>query len=224
MRKPADIRGIIFDFDGVILDSVSLKTELFVRCYGDQPSEEQKAHIREYQALHGGVGRGEKFTYFERTLFDREPTPESVARLSRLYGEFLAAEIEACGYLPGALPFLTTLHGKIPLHLVSGTLHEDLVRILEQRDLTRFFRSVIGSPMRKIDAFRSIVENEGYDPATILAIGDAITELEAAESAGTQFIGIVAPRDENLFPPGTTIYPDLASLHAEWPRLATPTV
>ena len=30
-----------------------------VRSYGDEPSKEQKAHIREYQARHGGVGRGD---------------------------------------------------------------------------------------------------------------------------------------------------------------------
>jgi phosphoglycolate phosphatase len=220
MRKPADISAVIFDFDGVILDSVSLKTELFVRCYGNEPSKEQKAHIREYQARHGGVGRGEKFTYFERALFNREPTPDSVARLSRLYGDFLATEIEACHYLPGALTFLDALHGKMPVHLVSGTLHEDLVRILDQRSLTRFFTAVIGSPTRKIDAFQHIIRTAGYDPAAVLAIGDSVTELEAAEATGTQFIGIVAPNEENMFPSGATTYPDLAHLHADWQRLA----
>ncbi|QRM33973.1 HAD family hydrolase [Microvirga sp. VF16] len=222
MHKPADISAIIFDFDGVILDSVSLKTELFVRCYGDEPSDEQKAHIREYQARHGGVGRGEKFAYFERALFNRDPTAGSVARLSRLYGDLLATEIGACRYLPGALTFLDAVHGEIPLHLVSGTLHDDLVRILDQRNLSRFFASVIGSPTRKIDAFQRVIKTEGYEPANVLAIGDSVTELEAAEATGTQFVGIVAPAEENLFPAGTAIYPSLACLLVDWQKPAAP--
>jgi phosphoglycolate phosphatase-like HAD superfamily hydrolase len=218
MQKHSSISAIIFDLDGVILDSVALKTNLFLRCYGDELTEEHKTYIRAHQARHGGVGRGEKFEHFELALFGRQPTPENVARLTCLYGDFLAEEIDNCSYLPGAEAFLIGVEKDLPLHLVSGTLHEDLVRILNDRNLMRHFVSVIGSPTRKLDALRAIVAQENYEPTTVLAIGDARTEFDAATDLGMQFVGIVAPSEPNAFPLGTPVYPNLAALHADWSR------
>lgn len=218
MQKRPNISAIIFDLDGVILDSVALKTDLFLRCYGDELTEEHKTYIRAHQARHGGVGRGEKFEHFELALFGRQPTSESVARLTRLYGDLLAEEIDDCSYLPGAEAFLAAVAQELPLHVVSGTLHGDLVRILNDRKLMQYFASVIGSPTRKLDAFRAIVEQEGYDPLTVLAIGDARTEFDAAMALGMPFVGIAAPSEPNPFPPDTLVYPDLAALHADWGR------
>jgi phosphoglycolate phosphatase len=218
MQERSGIRAIIFDLDGVILDSVALKTDLFFRCYGDELTEDHKAYIRAHQARHGGVGRGEKFVHFESALFGRESTAGSVARLSRLYADLLAQEIGACSYLPGAEAFLTAVGTELPLHLVSGTVHEDLVRILNDRNLMQHFVSVVGSPTRKLDAFRAIVAQQEYDPSTVLAIGDAMTEFEAAETIGSQFIGIVAPNEPNPFPPDIPVYPSLAALHSAWTR------
>jgi phosphoglycolate phosphatase-like HAD superfamily hydrolase len=99
---------------------------------------------------------------------------------------------------------------------VSGTLHEDLVRILNDRNLMQYFVSVIGSPTRKLDAFRAIVAQENYDPMNVVAIGDAATEFDAANVLGMQFVGIVAPLEPDPFPTGTLVYPDLAALHADW--------
>jgi beta-phosphoglucomutase-like phosphatase (HAD superfamily) len=216
MQRRPDISAIIFDLDGVILDSVGLKTDLFLRCYGDELTEKHKTYIRAHQARHGGVGRGEKFEHFEFALFGRQPTPENVARLTRMYGDFLAEEIDDCSYLPGAEAFISAVAKELPLHLVSGTLHEDLVRILNDRNLMQYFVSVIGSPTRKLDAFRAIVAQENYDPMNVVAIGDAATEFDAANVLGMQFVGIVAPLEPDPFPTGTLVYPDLAALHADW--------
>src|SRR5215217_1701726 len=214
MQRRPSISAIIFDLDGVILDSVALKTDLFLRCYGDELTGEHKTYIRAHQARHGGVGRGDKFEHFELALFGRQPTPENVARLTRLYGDFLAEEIDNCSYLPGAEAFLTAAGKELPLHLVSGTLHEDLVRILNDRNLMEHFVSIIGSPTRKLEAFRAIVAQEKYDPMTVLAIGDARTEFDAAIALGMQFVGIVAPPEPNPFPPDTLVYPNLSALLA----------
>jgi phosphoglycolate phosphatase len=217
MKDLRAFRTIILDFDGVILDSVALKTELFVRCYEKQASNEQKAAISDYQSRNGGIGRRDKFEYFERVVFEREPTPESVARLSQLYSEMLEGQIRACSLLPGAIEFLDRrVSEDISLYLVSGTLHSDLSRILIERDLTKYFKQIIGSPTRKSDAFHNIIELAGNDPESTLAIGDSITELEAATAVGIGFIGIVAPNDPNFFPANTRIFPDLAALNDEW--------
>jgi len=54
---------LIFDCDGVILDSNRLKSQAFADALLDEPPERIKAFVR-YHKQHGGISRYEKFRYF----------------------------------------------------------------------------------------------------------------------------------------------------------------
>jgi len=216
---PANVRrisAIAFDFDGVILDSVRLKADLFVECYRDRIDDSQKTAILAYQALHGGIGRVEKFRHFERAVFGREPDAATVAALADRYSRLLMARIGACPELPGARAFLDRAHRTLSLHLVSGTAHHDLVAITAQRGLDRYFETIVGSPTAKADAFADVVRFGSWQPDEVLAIGDSITELHAADHVGMPFVGIVAPHEPNPFPPGIDVFEDLEALNRAW--------
>lgn len=210
------LKAIAFDFDGVILDSVQLKADLFVDCYGGCLDENQKSAILTYQAQHGGIGRVEKFRYFERTVFGRAPDEAAVARLANQYSTLLMARIGSCAELPGARAFLERVHARLALHLVSGTAHHDLVAITAQRRLDHYFDTVVGSPTAKTDAFARIVRSGRWRPDQVLAIGDSMTELHAAEQIGMPFIGIVAANEPNPFPRTIEVFPDLNALNRAW--------
>ena len=53
-------RAYIFDFDGVIKDSVRVKSDAFVLLYASEGEEFQK-RVEEYHLAHGGISRYEKF-------------------------------------------------------------------------------------------------------------------------------------------------------------------
>ncbi|RQR51579.1 HAD family hydrolase [Burkholderia sp. Bp9140] len=211
-----NIRAIAFDFDGVILDSVQLKADLFVECYEGMLDAHQKNAILAYQALHGGIGRVEKFGYFERAVFGREPDRTTVATLADRYSRLLMTRIASCAELPGARAFLERMRQRLSLHLVSGTSHPDLVAITAQRRLDHYFESIVGAPTTKVEAFGAIVKSGPWLPDQVLAIGDSTTELEAAEQLEMPFIGIVAPGESNPFPPRITVFPNLDALNREW--------
>lgn len=214
----AQIHAIIFDLDGVILDSVALKTELFLRCYDGELDEAQKAFVREYQAHHGGVGRAEKFKHFEAFLFGRNPDDARINKLIKLYQMHLFEEIDDCALLPGVIEFLKFVQKSCDLHLVSGTLHEDLLRIAKTRSLTDYFNTIAGSPMTKNDAFANIIKRANYHPDAVLAIGDSITEYEVARACGIHFVGIVAPNEPNRFPLHVAAFKNLLELTTAWKR------
>ncbi|WP_321811867.1 MULTISPECIES: HAD family hydrolase [unclassified Burkholderia] len=207
------IKAIAFDFDGVILDSVRLKADLFVECYDGSLDESQKQAILAYQALHGGVGRVEKFRYFERAIFGRESNSATVATLADRYSTLLMARVASCAELPGARAFLERMSGHLPLHLVSGTSHHDLVAITAQRGFDRYFETIVGAPTTKRKAFTAIMESGPWLPKQVLAIGDSTTELRAAEQLGMPFIGIVAASEPNPFPPDVTVFENLEALN-----------
>jgi len=210
------IRAIAFDFDGVILDSVWMKVNLFFECYDEPISETQRADMLAHLVHHGGVGRVAKFAHYEQVIFGRVPDPAVVQGRAQRYSELLMERIDSCPELPGARAFLESRQGALSLHLISGTADDDLQRITRERDFARYFRSIVGSPTTKPDAFADVLRQGGWQPAEVLAIGDSFTEFDAARGLGMPFAGIVAPGEENPFPADVPVYQDMAALDAAW--------
>jgi len=204
-QLPPELRNsrpaaLLLDFDGVILDSVGIKVDAFLKLYAhEDPDKRQK--ILEHQRLHGGVTRRVKFRYFETHLFGRDGSDETVERLAAEYARLVHEAVLACPFIPGAQEFLDGAHRRADMHVVSGTPDEELKDIVERRGLARYFVSVHGAPTTKSDAFRAILRGYGYDPERVLAIGDAMTECEAAAMLGIPFLGITYDSDFAVFPP-----------------------
>ena len=52
MKKDRDLRAVIFDFDGVILESADIKTQAFIELFADNP-DHREAILRQH---HDNVG------------------------------------------------------------------------------------------------------------------------------------------------------------------------
>lgn len=109
--------------------------------------------------------------------------------------------------MPGAEAFLDSTHRASRLHVVSGTPEDELARIVAERDLARFFRSVVGAPNRKRDAFARILAGESVALATALAVGDSTTEFDAARVLGIPFLGLLNEQGLSAFPRDVPVLP-----------------
>jgi phosphoglycolate phosphatase len=207
MRLPPRPAALLLDFDGVIVDSVALKTQAFLDIYHDATAV-QIGRILAHQRAHGGVTRRLKFDWFEREVFGRRPTAEDLDRLAADYAARVYEGVLGCGLIPGARDFLEAVHARCDLHVVSGTPQGELADIVARRGLARYFRSVTGAPMTKLEAFASIVAANGYDTSRVVAIGDATTEFDAANALGIAFLGI-APAHANPFPAPVAVIPTM---------------
>jgi phosphoglycolate phosphatase-like HAD superfamily hydrolase len=181
--------AIIFDFDGVILDSTPLKHQAFFKLYANEDPAKLK-EMAQYDRVHGGVTRRVKIAYFEKHLFGRTGDPESVEKLAMRYRDLVFDAVMACRFVPGAQELLEKGHGKIDMHLVSGTPVDELGVIVEGRGLSKYFSSIQGGPVLKPEAFANIMHKHGYEPARTLAVGDAMTEYDVALSLGIPFLAI----------------------------------
>lgn len=192
-------KTVLFDFDGVILDSARLKTSAFAEVYGSEEPE-KVAEVVAYQQMHGGIGRRQKFEYFEREIFDRPGDDETVNRLCDRFGQIIEASMLSCAFIPGAEALLAWLENMVPMHVVSGMPEDDLKIVIERRGLSRYFRTVSGSPKSKQAEFLAIMQMEDACACECLAVGDSLTEFHAARKIGIPFLAIVAPDVADLFP------------------------
>jgi HAD superfamily hydrolase (TIGR01549 family) len=197
------LKAIVFDFDGVILESNDIKTRAFRDLFSAWP-EHVEAMVR-YHLDHRAISRFEKFKVF---LTDYLKQPASEAELQRMGNEFSRLVFEAvvqCPFVPGAFEFLERFSRSHVLYVASGTPEDELRQIVALRDLNRFFRGVYGSPRKKAVIIADIVQQDGYDPAEVLFIGDALEDYRGARAAAVHFVGRKAPGYDGTFPEEGTL-------------------
>ena len=204
------IRAIIFDFDGVILDSVDIKTRAFARLFEEHGPEVVK-QVVDYHLAHGGVSRFRKFEHIHREFLHRPLQEAESARLGERFSALVFDEVVKAAWIPGAPEFLEQNHTRYRLFIASGTPQQELQQIVQLRRLDRFFAGIFGSPTRKEQIICDILRQNGWAKREVLFVGDALTDYRAAETAQIGFIG-VGSAGKNPFPEGTQVLPDLRLL------------
>ncbi len=177
---------VVFDCDGVLLESVDVKTKAFGQTVAEHGSEAVTRLIN-YHMEHGGVSRYKKFEWFYTEVLGREITEHELQTLAERFKQLAFDGVMRAPMVQGAMEALESLHGRIPLFVASGTPHDELAQVFNERNLDRFFQGVYGFPPGKADLLRRIIKQQGVTPKEILMVGDSTTDLVAAEECGIFF-------------------------------------
>ncbi|MBA4142271.1 MAG: HAD family hydrolase [Nitrosospira sp.] len=205
-------QAIIFDFDGVVVESGEIKTQAFANLYRDY-GETIMAEVANYHGLNGGMSRYEKFRYFQETLLERPPlTPDEEQQLDRRFSELVVEAVISSHAVPGAAELIRKEAGRIPLFIASGTPEGELNTIVTRRGLASYFTAVRGSPTPKQKLIADILSTHGLLPQRVLMIGDALIDYQSAQLNNVAFLGRVRPGDTSPFPAHVDVLPDLSSL------------
>jgi phosphoglycolate phosphatase-like HAD superfamily hydrolase len=179
---------IVFDCDGVLLESVDAKTKAFARLaepFGPQAAAALVAH----HTLHGGVSRYEKFAWFFSQVLGREITAEENRDWGERFTRYALDEVYNCPTVPGAMDVLELWKGKVPLYVASGTPSQELAEVLAGRGLAPYFDGIFGSPPAKAALLDNIVRGTQAGAVDTVMVGDSKTDMDAALIVGTKFYG-----------------------------------
>jgi phosphoglycolate phosphatase-like HAD superfamily hydrolase len=183
------VECVVFDCDGVLLQSLDIKTRAFARLA--QPfGAEARDMLLYFHARHGGLSRYEKIRWLFEEVLQREAEPALVQELGQRFGALVAEEISHCPLVQGALAVLQRWQGVLPLYVCSGTPQTELRELLAARVLAPYFKGIYGSPPNKASLLRHIVAESALPPEAVVMVGDASTDMHAAEAVGTLFYGV----------------------------------
>ncbi len=181
---------IVFDCDGIILDSVDVKTLAFGRVAEKAYGQAARDKLVAYHTLHGGVSRYEKFAWLVRGEEGREITPEESRAMGGDFVAYCLEAVEKAPLVPGFAEVLDRWLGRVPMYVASGTPHEELVQVLTDRGLAPKFAGIYGTPPAKAGLLQTIVHKDAkVDPKAAVMIGDSKTDMDAAVIVGTLFYG-----------------------------------
>lgn len=180
---------ILWDFDGVIMDSMPVRTLGFEKVLSNYPKNEVE-QLLAYHLSNGGLSRYVKFRYFfeqirKETIDDNKLTELteqfSKVMLSLLLNEKLLIE--------DSVSFIKKNYNKYAMHIVSGSDGEELRYICKEVGLSKYFISINGSPTPKTILVKDNLSNYHYDKEKVLLIGDSKNDYDASNENGIFFYG-----------------------------------
>ncbi len=206
-----NVEAFLLDFDGVLVDSVKIKSAAFQSLYADQPAEIQE-RVMDYHRGNDGISRLVKIRHCHETILGVALSEAELTRLAKRYTAMVEDAVVTAPWVPGARALLEGHVDGVPRFVVSGTPEEEVKRIAERRGMTSWLVEIRGSPPGKADIVRDLIARYRLAPDRCLFVGDAMADWRAAHETGVPFVGRVAPGREHPCPEGTRTVPDLRAL------------
>ena len=190
--------AIFFDFDGVIVDSVNIKTQVFYLMYlpyGEDIALKAKQHHIE----NGGVSRFEKFKLYHKNFLGKILTNAEVEELANEFSLKVKDAVIKAPVVKGVIDLLEDFSKKMDLFIITGTPKYEILEIIEKRGWTKYFKEILGSPNIKDKWCKYLLNKYNYNPNKVLFIGDATTDYEAAKLNNFDFALRLHNENETIF-------------------------
>ncbi len=186
LNKLVDQAKVIFwDFDGVIKDSVKVKSLAFERLFSDYGNNIVD-RVRAHHERNGGVSRFEKIPLYlswSNEVVTSKKTQEFYDRFSLLVKQ----SVVESQWVPGFLEFIGRYY-KVKKHiLVTATPIEEIEEILQELNIKHFFYKVYGTPNIKGDAINESLKDLKIEPKYAIMFGDSMSDYMAAKDNNVLF-------------------------------------
>lgn len=183
------VKNIIFDFDGVILDSMPVRSIGFKKIFNDY----EDIYVEELLSFHednGGLSRFIKIKYFFEKILKRNITEEEILFFAEKFSKIMKDELVNKKYLiDETLYFIRNNFKKYNLHIASGSEEKELNYLCLELDIEKYFLTIQGSPTHKNEIVKNILESNDYLKTETILIGDSVNDYEAARINSIYFYG-----------------------------------
>lgn len=180
---------ILWDFDGVIMDSMPIRDKGFEIVLSEYPNNEIE-ELMKYHRRNGGLSRYHKFRYFFEEIRKESITDEEITILAERFSKVMMENLlDANLLIFDSVGFIRSNYKKFNMHVVSGSDQKELRTICDHLELSTYFKSIHGSPTPKTELVKNLLLVNKYQGESCCLIGDSVNDFEAASSNGIKFIG-----------------------------------
>ncbi|PPC87260.1 MAG: HAD family hydrolase [Methylotenera sp.] len=181
-------KSIVFDCDGVILDSNVVKTEAYFRTAKNLgATDEQAQALVDYHVKLGGISRYHKFDWYLREVLTQAATEKAIQIFLDEFSRELEDGLMHCTIAEN-LQELRDATKNANWMILSGGDQQEIRDLFAKRDLAKHFDGgLFGSPDNK-DTVLAREKANGNIQLPALFIGDSKYDHEASTNAGLDFI------------------------------------
>jgi HAD superfamily hydrolase (TIGR01549 family) len=182
-------KTVLWDFDGVILDSMKVRDWGFEEIFKDF-NQELIDKLLVFHRNNGGLSRYVKIRYFFEKLLGQSITEEGVLEYAQKFSVLMRKELtNPKNLILEAFEFIKNNHQNYNFHIVSGSDQEELRFLNKELGTAKYFISIHGSPTPKKQLVANLLEKYNYQLENTCLIGDSINDYEAADYNKIHFYG-----------------------------------
>ena len=197
------LQAIMFDFDGVILESSDVKTEAFSKLF-QQFGDDIVKKVVEHHIKDGGISRYKKIRYYYHEFLKKELTDSELNKIAKIFSDIVLDKVIDSSFVDGVIDYLESNYKKIDMYIISGMPQFELDIIVEKKKIGKYFKGLYGTniSVTKTEIIRKVIAENNYDRKQTAYIGDSLSDYHDAKNANMPFIGRVT---DLPFPEGTKL-------------------
>lgn len=189
------IKNILFDFDGVIVDSVNVKTEAFRNLYKAYGTEILNKVV-EHHLANGGMSRFGKFKHYHKEFLGIELSEQEVGELADQFSGLVQQGVINAPEVNGSHQFLSDYCDELAMFIITGTPTNESKEICKARGIFNCFKGIYGSPENKGFWNNYLIKKYDLKLNETIFVGDALADYEAAKESSLKFY--LRRTDENI--------------------------
>jgi len=196
---------IVFDCDGVLLDSMPAKIESF-RAWVPERFADKRQTFMELVMAGFGKARTHHIRSFYEQIVGESVSPEFLEAEVARFTDICEPRCANASWRVGSQEFVTECcRAGIPRYVLSGTPQQPLEAMLAATGAAKYFDVIIGSPPAKPKSLSRILAETGIAADRTVFVGDAHADQEAARHVGAHFVYFPSEANRPLGPIDTEV-------------------
>jgi len=187
---------IFWDFDGVIKDSVEVKSMAFEKLFSDY-DQDLADRVREHHEKNGGVSRFEKIPLY-LSWSNEAVTSKKVQEFCNRFSLLVKQSVIDSLWVDGFLEFFERHHKVKKYILVTATPIEEIEEILQSLNIRHFFYKIYGAQNTKSDAINETLIGLKIVSKHAIMLGDSESDYKAAKDNNVLFFLRSTELNKNL--------------------------
>tara|TARA_B110000003_G_C16645746_1_gene531950 strand:- start:1647 stop:2264 length:618 start_codon:yes stop_codon:yes gene_type:complete len=181
------MKTILWDFDGVILDSMDVRDYGFYQIFKKFNSEDIEFLIQ-YHRKNGGLSRYVKIKYFFEEILLQKISNEEINNYANNFSLIMRQElVNSSKLIAQSINFIKSNYKNYNFHIVSGSDENELKYLCDKLKIAIYFISINGSPTSKNELVNNLMIKYDYDKNETCLIGDSINDYDAANKNNIKF-------------------------------------
>ena len=192
------LKAVLFDMDGVIVDTEPLHRKAYFSMFND-------VNIEVTEALYNSFTGQSTINICKELVhaFNLSETPEKLMQLKRKHFKYLFENDTSLNLLDGVLDLIKDYHSNgMTLVLASSASMVNIDRIFERFELNQYFVAKLsGADLQQSkphpEIFIKAAEAAGFPKQHCMVIEDSTNGMKAANSAGIFCVGYKSNHSKN---------------------------